>query len=304
MEQDSQNIFYVYAWFYKKSGKIFYIGKGKNDRCFERKLGRNAYFKNIVNKNQVSVKKLYENLSEKDALDLERRLIHEYWAKGECKANFHEGGAGGFTGKYGDSERSRKLSISAKKRVGSLNPNFGHHWTLEQRRAQSLKLKGRSFMTPEHKAKLIAVNTGRDVSDQTKQKLSKALKGRKMTPERVRQNFLSQIKYKYTVMDNNIIVTQLYSQKHLFKFFKINYNCSKPIVQKILSGNYIPTFQKHKALRNVNIIISDISEQDMNILKSESVSINHDECNGVGLNLSQLEVRNSQETGDDMISTL
>ena len=47
--------YYVYKLIDPRDGKVFYIGKGKNDRCFERKLGRNIYFKNIVNKNQIII---------------------------------------------------------------------------------------------------------------------------------------------------------------------------------------------------------------------------------------------------------
>ena len=108
------NDYYVYAWYYKDSGKYFHIGKGKNNRYKERKVHRNQFFRNVLNKegSNVDVKILYKNLSENEAFNLERKLIHYYWSIGECKTNLHEGGCGGNTGNYNNPERSQKLSIA------------------------------------------------------------------------------------------------------------------------------------------------------------------------------------------------
>jgi hypothetical protein len=94
--------FYVYAWYYKSTGKYFHIGKGTGNRYKETKNSRNEYFKNIVNKykDEVDSKILFDSLSEKEALDLERKLIKEYKSIGWCQTNLHEGGCGGNTGNY------------------------------------------------------------------------------------------------------------------------------------------------------------------------------------------------------------
>ena len=59
-------IYYVYAWYYANTGEIFYIGKGKNGRYMERKVHRNRYFVNILNKHGggVRVKLLETGLTE------------------------------------------------------------------------------------------------------------------------------------------------------------------------------------------------------------------------------------------------
>ena len=125
----TENKFYIYAWFYKDTNEVFYIGKGCNKRWIDVVNHRNQYFKNIIKKEKdnIDVKKLKENLFEQEAYILERQLIQEYWQKGECKANFHEGGCGGNTGKYDDPERSRKLSIAASKRTSERNSMYGKH---------------------------------------------------------------------------------------------------------------------------------------------------------------------------------
>lgn len=67
-------IYYVYAWYYVETHKIFYIGKGKNNRYKERKAHRNRFFKNILNKygEKVNVRILEDHLTESDALTRER----------------------------------------------------------------------------------------------------------------------------------------------------------------------------------------------------------------------------------------
>ena len=41
--EDNKNIFYVYKWFFKSTGEVFHIGKGKENRYLE-------VFKDFVNR--------------------------------------------------------------------------------------------------------------------------------------------------------------------------------------------------------------------------------------------------------------
>ena len=118
--------YYVYAWYLKSTGKIFHIGKGTGNRYLNTKSSRNKYFKNIIQKypDDTAVKKLYEGLTNEEACSLERKLISEYKAKGECETNFHEGGCN--TGNYDSLERHEKLSKFAKSRTGEKNSNYGN----------------------------------------------------------------------------------------------------------------------------------------------------------------------------------
>ena len=52
--------YYVYAWYYVDTNKIFYIGKGKGNRYLETKNSRNSYFKNIINSAKVKIDQLYD----------------------------------------------------------------------------------------------------------------------------------------------------------------------------------------------------------------------------------------------------
>lgn len=120
--------YYVYAWYLKSTNKVFHIGKGTKNRYLDTTNSRNKYFKNIIQKypDDIAVKKLVENLTNEEACQLEKQLIAEYKARGECETNFHEGGCGGNTGNYQSPTRHKKLSDFAKTRVGEKNSNFGN----------------------------------------------------------------------------------------------------------------------------------------------------------------------------------
>ena len=177
-------IYYVYAWYYVGTGEIFYIGKGKNDRYKERKIHRNRYFVNILNKygDEVDVKILENGLTEENALLREKLLINQYWEAGQCKANLHEGGCGGNTGNYDSVERSRKLSESAKKRTGPKNSMYGRTHSAEARLKMRLANIGR-HLSEAHRQKLRIANTGRIKTESELKKISIAHKGRKHSRE-------------------------------------------------------------------------------------------------------------------------
>lgn len=272
--------YYVYAWFYIDTNEIFYIGKGKGNRCNDIIHSRNSYFKNIVNSAKVDVKILYDNLTNEESLSIERKLIHEYWSKGECKANFHEGGCGGNTGKYNDPERSKKLSEAAKKRIGSLNSNYGNSWTQEQKDNLSKKNKGKCNVSKEHLEKLKLINTGRIVSEDTRKKLSIAKKGQKITKHQIKCLVASHITKKYQLYDKSNLVFETYIKNDLYKYCKLTYNISRSIVDRLICKNYIATFKRNAYINNLSIILSEVSEDEKQLF-IKGVSTNPDECKGV-----------------------
>ena len=50
MSNIQSNHYYIYAWYYKNTGEIFYIGKGSRGRWKDVVNHRNQYFKNINSK--------------------------------------------------------------------------------------------------------------------------------------------------------------------------------------------------------------------------------------------------------------
>lgn len=71
-----QGPYYVYFHIRPDNGKIFYIGKGKGDRC-ETRAGRSAEWCNVVLENNGSfeINIACDNLIEEDAFLYERYLI-------------------------------------------------------------------------------------------------------------------------------------------------------------------------------------------------------------------------------------
>ena len=76
---------YVYRWYYINTGVTFYVGKGTNGRYKDISgYQRNKFFNNIVNmqKNNIASEKIYEKLTEKEALELENKTINELLSNG------------------------------------------------------------------------------------------------------------------------------------------------------------------------------------------------------------------------------
>ena len=135
-------------------------------------------------------------------------------------------------------------------------------------------------MTAEHKAKIIKVNTGRIVSEETRQKLSKINKGRKLPKIQVLHNVISHYTTKYRVYRSDNVEFIGFSETDVYKFFKLKYNVSRIIVHKLIHGNYIPTFNKHQFLSDFKILLTPITEEERKLL-IQGVSTNPDECKGV-----------------------
>lgn len=179
-------IYYVYAWYFTDTDKIFHIGKGKGNRCYDTKVHRNQYFINTIKKypKRVAVKFLLTGLTNDEALSKERELIAHYKSIGQCKTNLHEGGCGGYTGNYRSPERIRKLSIAGKRLVGINNPMYGRHHTKEAREKISKANLGKKLSSKQIE-KLRKVSTGRVKTPEERMKLSVANKGKIVAKESI-----------------------------------------------------------------------------------------------------------------------
>ena len=98
------NIFYVYKHLTADTKELFYVGKGKNRRAYDR--NHNKLWKNIVDKHGYIIEFIKENLTEGEALQLEKDLIDQH----RPRANFSVGGRGGATGLKRSKEDIEKRS--------------------------------------------------------------------------------------------------------------------------------------------------------------------------------------------------
>lgn len=88
-----KNDFYVYEWFNKDTDEVFYVGKGTGNR-YKIKSNRNNYFKNYINKYKCDVRKIKDNITEKEAFALEIETIAKYKKINQCQCNLTIGGEG------------------------------------------------------------------------------------------------------------------------------------------------------------------------------------------------------------------
>jgi hypothetical protein len=87
------NKYYIYAHIRKDTNTIFYIGKGSKNRAYF-KSNRSLFWKRIVEKCGYEVIFLLKDLSEEEAYKAEITFIMAEKLKGNCEANFTNGGDG------------------------------------------------------------------------------------------------------------------------------------------------------------------------------------------------------------------
>ena len=106
---DAERKYYVYEWYNTDTGYVFYVGKGCGDRMKTKApTKRNNYFVSYVNAHSTDYRILKNGLTEREAFDLEEKIISEKRRKGECCCNFDDGGG-----------------ICAPHLKGELNPMYG-----------------------------------------------------------------------------------------------------------------------------------------------------------------------------------
>ena len=168
-----ENKYYVYEWIRLDTNEPFYVGKGCGDRWKSLHREYNSYFMNIVNKVDVAVVILKDDLSETEAYEIESYYIWQYRdIIGYRLCNINDGGEGntlfgeanGFYGKKHTEESINKM----KKSHTGIYPNEETRKKLsEQRKGEGNNMWGRKGELSPH--------WGKKYSEERKDNISKSL---------------------------------------------------------------------------------------------------------------------------------
>ena len=124
--------FYVYEHLRNDTNKIFYVGKGKSDRCYKT-VQRNRHWQYIVAKaGGFSVRKIVEDISEPLAFEIEIQRIEELKSLGIKLCNMTDGGEGtsGITREFSEKTKA-KMKENHADVSGENNPMWNQKHTPE-----------------------------------------------------------------------------------------------------------------------------------------------------------------------------
>ncbi len=97
----------VYQHRRKDTGEIFYIGIGETEKRAYDKTGRNNIWKRIAQETEYDIEIIKNNITRKEARDIERRLIEQY------------------------GRRDKKTGILSNKSIGGEGDNIGGSGPME-----------------------------------------------------------------------------------------------------------------------------------------------------------------------------
>lgn len=138
---EDQKIYYVYEWYNVDTGEVFYVGKGKLQR-YKNTTSRNKFFKDYYNTHNCNVRKVYENLTEKESFTKEVELISFYKNNTSFRLTNQTDGGEGMSGLVVTDEFREKMRCLVQ---GEKNPNYGHKWTDEQKEAARVRAIQRDY---------------------------------------------------------------------------------------------------------------------------------------------------------------
>lgn len=168
-----EKYYYVYGWIRLDRNEFIYIGKGKGDRAFVPKT--NNHFMNIYNSVDTAVVFLKENLTEKEALELERKYIEHLVFEigyGINIKGFRESEVGFLTNCTwgGEGTSGRKCKKITKKRISIANKGKSHPQTDYTKKIISKKLRAYK-KTDEHKKNIANALKGRIINPEAVEKM-------------------------------------------------------------------------------------------------------------------------------------
>ena len=190
------NEYYVYEWFIVDTGEVFYVGKGKGNR-YKKTTKRNKFFTNMYTTHRCDVRIVFNNLTEDEAFQKEKERIAYYRENTNFRlTNVTDGGEGisgwnppqEFRDKQSKIHKAQWQNAEYRNRIvsarhdpnstyqseefknkisklvsGTKNPNYGNHWTEEQKHNLSVLRKENGLSSGINNVKatsIICLETG------------------------------------------------------------------------------------------------------------------------------------------------
>lgn len=182
--------YYIYEWYIVPTNEVFYVGKGKGKR-YKTTSKRNKFFTDMYNTHECAVRIIQDNLTEKDAFELEKYWIKHYRENTNYRLTNITDGGDGASGYNPPEDVRQRMSIASKTKwqneewkeeiirrrhlpestyqsqefkdkisslvTGEKNPNYQNYWSQEQKDYMSnlVKSDGRYVRGKNPKAKRI-----------------------------------------------------------------------------------------------------------------------------------------------------
>ena len=177
--------YYVYEWARLDTNEVFYVGKGRGNRCHDFRK-RSTYFKRVYNSTACVVRKIAENLLETEAFLIEIATISFHKSRGQACCNFTEGGEGSSGLIHSDETKAKirllKTGIPSPKKgipMGKPARNTGKPMSEEAVKNNATAQTGKT-QTAEHRAAISAGGKGKNTgpkSEEHKENLRKSQLG-------------------------------------------------------------------------------------------------------------------------------
>lgn len=178
--------FYVYVHRRASDGRVFYVGKGSNNRAYV-DVGRTRYWRNIVKKHGLIVEIVESGMQEWWAFEMERELIAYYGRDNLC--NLTDGGDGASGAVKSDATRKRISEMKTGKPMPDLmgenaiihRPGMKERMFASQRGQKRPSISGdkNPSKRPEVRLKQSLAHLGKPKSESHRLALSKANLGKK-----------------------------------------------------------------------------------------------------------------------------
>jgi hypothetical protein len=214
---------YVYEWFIKETGEIFYVGKGSGNRVISKK-NRNNYFKNIIKKYECDYRILKYFEKEDDAYNYELERGLELKSIGQAKACYMLGNINRYID-FSVIEKTKKTQF----KTGHTSPFKGI------KRSEDFREKCRKRQT------------GKIHSEVTKARMSASRMGHKVSDKAIASLVERNSKKVYRINQKTNQIDKVYEAA---KFVADEFNVSRATITHICKSGkiwrgYIFTYNEH-----------------------------------------------------------